>query len=296
MTTVAKFFYSDPSSYAGRPWSKVDGGGQNYQLQAVEKTVQDIAGREKEFGVDVSGFQVIESPAQEKDFDDDARITTKYYAEVEELLRTHLKGVKKVVIFDHTIRKRVDNAARKPVRAVHVDQTQKAAEARVRRHVTGDDTEELIRGRFQIINVWRPIGHEAADFPLAVADFRSTKKEDFVEVDLLYPKRAEGEDNDDRGKERLPTEINNGTSEGYEVKGETFGVVDSAEHRWYYERNMRPDQVMLLKCFDSRGEGVEGGWKGIARCTPHTAFEDPLTPTDAKPRQSIEVRTLVFYE
>jgi hypothetical protein len=32
-----------------------------------------------------------------------------------------------------------------------------------------------------------------------------------------------------------------------------------------------------------------------ARFTPHSAFIDPTAPTDAPPRESIEVRTLVFH-
>ena len=59
---------------------------------------------------------------------------------------------------------------------------------------------------------------------------------------------------------------------------------------------MTPDEVMLLKCFDSRGDGMPGGTKGLAVRTPHTAFIDPNTPKDAPGRQSIEVRCLVFYE
>lgn len=59
---------------------------------------------------------------------------------------------------------------------------------------------------------------------------------------------------------------------------------------------MTPDEVMFIKCFDSRSEGQPNGRKGLAALTPHTAFVDPATPPDAKGRQSIEVRCLVFYE
>jgi hypothetical protein len=52
---------------------------------------------------------------------------------------------------------------------------------------------------------------------------------------------------------------------------------------------MRQDEVMLIKCFDSADDGR-------ARFVPHAAFVDPTTPADALPRQSIELRTLVFYE
>ena len=34
---------------------------------------------------------------------------------------------------------------------------------------------------------------------------------------------------------------------------------------------------------------------GRARFMPHTSFTDPTTPADAFPRESIELRTLVFH-
>lgn len=113
----------------------------------------------------------------------------------------------------------------------------------------------------------------------------------------MYPQRADSvHDDDDRGKEKLPSEESLFSSEGYEVKGETLGVSSSNGHRFYYVKDMTPDEVMLLKCFDSYGEGMPMGRSGLAVRTPHTAFIDPNTPQDAPGRQSIEVRCLVFYE
>ncbi len=60
-------------------------------------------------------------------------------------------------------------------------------------------------------------------------------------------------------------------------------------HRWFYASAMRRDEVMLIKCFDSANDGR-------ARFVPHSAFVDPTTPAGALPRESIELRTLVFYE
>jgi hypothetical protein len=51
---------------------------------------------------------------------------------------------------------------------------------------------------------------------------------------------------------------------------------------------MRADEVLLLKCMDSPAEGR-------ARFTAHSAFDDPRAPSDARPRESIEVRTIAFY-
>jgi len=203
-----------------------------------------------------------------------------------------------VVIFDHTIRRRTKDSPRQPVQQVHVDQTPGAAAVRVRRHLPQEEAEELLKGRYQIINVWRPIENPASDTPLAVVDWRSTSPSDFVPTDLMYPKRADSamDDDDDRGKEKLPDPSSYMSSEGYEPRGETLGVAANEKHKFYYMKDMTPDEVMLLKCFDSRGDGMPEGVKGLAVRTPHTAFVDPNTAKDAPGRQSIEVRCLVFYE
>jgi hypothetical protein len=244
--------------------------------------------------VDLSGFDVFKAPAKETKFTDDAAVRDGYYAEVEAMLKDRIPAIKKVVIFDHTIRRRDKSSPRQPVQQVHVDQTPGAAEARVRRHTDPSETEELLKGRYQIINVWRPIGHPASDFPLAVIDWRTTKPEDMIKVDLLYPNRNDNDD-DDRGKEVLPDEATLASTEGYSVKGETYSVAPNDSHKFYYAKDMTPEEVMLIKCFDSKSEVHEGGTHGIAGYTPHTAFVDPATPADAPGRQSIEVRCLVFY-
>jgi hypothetical protein len=51
---------------------------------------------------------------------------------------------------------------------------------------------------------------------------------------------------------------------------------------------MQVAEALLLKCFDSKTDGR-------ARFAPHSAFSDPTAPSDAAPRESIEVRTLVFH-
>ena len=318
MTTTGEFRYLDPASIApgSKPWSKVDSGATSYRLATRRRSVTDFrdclglhaASQRGAFGtdIDVAGFAVYNAPARERAFADDAAVRGGYYAEVEALLRAKLPGrVARVVVFDHTVRRHDPAAPRQPVQLVHVDQTPAAAEARVRRHLGRDlsapEIDALLRRRYQIINVWRPIGHPATDFPLAVIDWRTTEPGDLVPTDLLYPARNKAggdddDDDDDRGKERLPDPASADSTEGYEVRGETYGVVPSERHKFYYVRDMTPDEVLFIKCFDSWGEGQPAGRKGIAALTPHTAFVDPLTPPGTKGRHSIEVRCLVFYE
>lgn len=294
--TTATFKHIDPSSYTGKPWNKVDGPGTSFQQKDYQRLIHNIRGRENEFTTDNSGFAVYKWPAKEKLFTDDNEVRKGYYKEVESLLREKLPGIKKVVIFDHTIRRRNKDAPRQPVQQVHVDQTPGAAEVRVRRHLPKEEAEQLLKGRYQIINVWRPIENPASDMPLAVIDWRSTTPSDFIPVDLLYPRRKDSFDDDDRGKEVLPDPESFTSTEGYDVKGETLSVASNEKHRFYYMKDMTPEEAMFLKCFDSWGEGMPNGVKGLALRTPHTAFVDPQTPSDAPGRQSIEVRCLVFYE
>src|SRR5262245_1515862 len=70
--------------------------------------------------------------------------------------------------------------------------------------------------------------------------------------------------------------------------GETYSVIFDPAHQWFYVPEMRVGEALLLKCYDSKTDGR-------ARFPPHTAFTDPTTPPDALPRESIEIRALVFH-
>ena len=70
--------------------------------------------------------------------------------------------------------------------------------------------------------------------------------------------------------------------------GETYNVRYNPDHRWYYVPQLRTDEALLIKCFDSKTDGR-------ARFVAHTAFADPTTPPNTPPRESIELRTLVFH-
>jgi len=226
--------------------------------------INDIRGHENEYSLDKNGFQVVRFSPQEKEFRDEEKIKSGYYKEVEELLKK-ITGAYKVVIFDHTIRRAITGqvdkpSTRGPVGRVHIDQTPWAGEERVRIH-TGDEAQQLLKERVQIINVWRPINGKVEDHPLAFADYHSVDWEnDLVPVTLKYEHR----------------------------EGETFGVKYSDKLKFLYKSGIGSDEAYLIKCYENKLDGR-------ARLTPHTAFTDPNTPDGAKPRESIEVRALVFY-
>src|SRR5215475_9160282 len=116
----------------------------------------------KDFSLDREGFELVRHPTAVKDFYDEAEIKRVYYPAVEAFMRAALKA-DRVVIFDHTVRRRVDGAAdirgagpRQPATRVHVDQTVASGANRVREHLP-DEADELLKGRVQVINLWRPI-------------------------------------------------------------------------------------------------------------------------------------------
>lgn len=235
--TTGVFRHLDPA--AVDPWAKVDADVTSFRRVERKRSVSNIRhhlrhpGDDDDDGfgsdVDVAGFAVYHAPSQTQTTDpavffapDDSDVRDKYYPEVEQLLRDKLgPKVRKVAIFDHTVRHHDPAAPRQPVQQVHVDQTPKAAEARVRRHLPPDEADDLLKTRHQLINVWRPIGHPASDLPLAVIDWRTTAPEDLVKVDLLYPveNRDTGHGDDDRGKERLPDPEKAMDVSNYEARG-----------------------------------------------------------------------------
>ncbi|RYP40356.1 hypothetical protein DL767_001768 [Monosporascus sp. MG133] len=227
--------------------------------------ITDITGKESDYTLDKNGFQVVPHTAQEKDFLDDDQVRAAYYPETEQLLKD-VTGASKIFIFDHTIRRQSadptagrDADKRGPVQRVHIDQTYSAALSRVPHHLPAEEAAELLKGRVQIINVWRPIKQVLRD-PLAVAEAHSVSEDDLVPVGLIYPNR----------------------------RGATFAVKYNPSHRWFYKYGLSPNEVLLIKCFDTKTDGR-------ARRVPHTAFVDPSAGPEVPARESIEVRALVFH-
>ena len=141
---------------------------------------------------------------------------------------------------------------------MHVDQSYAAGPERVQYELP-NEASRLLRSRYQLINAWRPIRTIGKD-PLGVVDARSVAEEDLVPVQLVFPDRV----------------------------GETFAVKANAAHRWHYLREQRPDEVLLIKCFDS------DEMEGRARRVPHSSFVDRGMLGEAD-RESVEIRAMVFH-
>ncbi|KAI9158401.1 Aspirochlorine biosynthesis protein N [Paramyrothecium foliicola] len=268
--TATLRFYSPPVDNAA-PFNYVEtppeGEPQrNFSDSAHPVTIQDVRGRETDYSLDHDAFQVITdvAPSKETEFVDDDSIKKNYYPEVEQLLLDQIPGSNRIYLFDHTIRRADPKAHRAPVQRVHIDQTAPSVEKRVRRYFP-DEADELLQGRYRIVNVWRPLNKGPVEsFPLAVASTSTLENKDVVPIAHRYP-------------------------DGY--IGETAAIKHNPGQQWYYLSGMTGSERLLLECFDS--ESLKPGSK-IGGRVPHTAFEDPRTRAEAEGRESIEVRALVF--
>jgi hypothetical protein len=216
-----------------------------------------------ELGQHPSGFELHKLSTRVQNFLDQSEIDSIYTAEIESFLKA-TTGCYRVFIFDYTVRAsdpqlRELKQVREPASLVHNDYTANSGFVCLQESL-GDEAESLARGRFQIINVWRALVDPVEDFPLALCDTRSLKISDLVDTER-----------------RAPNHI-----------GEIQLALHRDEQRWFYFPQMRPDEVILFKTFDS----IDGG---VNPCSIHSAIRLPDAPADAKPRESIEARALVFY-
>jgi hypothetical protein len=216
------------------------------------------------FALDRDGFVFVRHDTKMRDFFDEDEIRRVYYPEMEALVKAN-SGASRVVIFDHTLRaaddkQREARKIRETVRRVHNDYTEWSGPQRVR-DLLPDEADELLRRRFAIVQVWRPINHPVETAPLAICDARSISADDFVISERRYPNRI----------------------------GQTYAVTYNPGHRWYWLPHMRPGEALVFKVYDSSKDGR-------ARWSAHTAFDDPASPPHARPRESIEIRTLAFFD
>jgi hypothetical protein len=212
--------------------------------------------------LDREGFMLVRRETRMGDFYDERAVREIYYPEVERLIK-EATGASKTVVFDHTIRvadRHVERGLRAPVRLAHNDYTEKSGPQRVR-DLLGAEADARLQRRYVEINVWRPIQGPVEMAPLALADSSSLAPGDLVTADLVYTDRV----------------------------GEIYHGLHNPAQRWYYFPRMERSEAVLIKCFDSLKDGR-------ARFSLHTAFDDPATPADAAPRESIEVRVFAFFD
>jgi hypothetical protein len=225
--------------------------------------VEDGRTHAGEISFEKNGFVLVPAPTKVESFFDEGQLKSVYYPEAEQLIK-NVSGASRVVIFDHTLRsgdeaEREEKLVREPVLSAHNDYTEWSGPQRVR-EILPDEADAQLQRRFAIVQVWRAINQPIESNPLALADARTVAMDDLLVSERRYPNRV----------------------------GQTYRLKHNAAHRWFYFPRMRRDEAIVFKVYDSANDGR-------ARFTPHTSFDDPMTPAGAPPRQSIEVRAFAFF-
>jgi hypothetical protein len=264
----ASFNYVVPT---GRPavryidWPEMEQNAVPPQYEAREMVVRDGRPLRHTFDLDTHGFVFVDHHTQVRDFIDEAERKGVYDPEVQALVKKH-SGASDVIVFDHTIRITDDESqrvsgARPTVKGVHNDYTEDAAPRRLREIVGDEEAERRLKKRWAIIQVWRPIRGTVLIDPLGICDGRSIPQKGFIRVERRYQYRT----------------------------GEVYHIAHDPNHVWYYFPRMTRDEALIFKVFDSDATKS-------SRFTAHSAFDDPNTPPDAPPRESIETRTFAFFD
>jgi len=246
----------------------------------VENAIIFDARQTDDLGLEKSGFELVNSSSSVNDFMDNEEVITVYYEECKELAR-RLTGASVVFTYDHLIRE--------PARQIsgggtdgktqitgaesgggyigfaHMDYTDNTTWSDYL--AVHGEVPPSAASRVVSLNFWRGLSSVVDDYPLAVCDGRTVKETDLFETHVY----GYGASN----------------YSWHEVGIETYSVKYSKDQRWYFYPRMSPDEVLIIKSYDSLGV--------IGRTCPHCAFSNPVAQPDTPPRRSIELRVLCFF-
>ena len=177
-------------------------------------TIRDARPIVDQLSLDREGFVMLHHHSAVQNFYDEDEIKSVYYPECERVMQ-QATGAVRVVAFDHIVRNAAvaakDKTIKIPAKRVHNDYTAGSAPQRVR-DLMGDEAEELLKHRFAINNLWRPIRGPVLNSPLTLCDAQSLAEENLIAGELRYPDRI----------------------------GETYSVTFNPDQRYYYFPKMQP--------------------------------------------------------
>lgn len=243
----------------------------NEAYQFISTSIIDarayIKNTSESFSIDKRGFELIEFEPKHKYFDNTEAVSEFYYKEIEQLIKDKT-GANHAFVFDHTLRKAIPGSNRQPAHHIHNDYTNESGLS-VAEESIDPDTFKIMKGKRMIqINVWKSLNGIVRRSPLALCDASSVEYDDLVKTQIHF------QDSDNIYPEKM---------------GEIFALRQNPKQRWMYFPEITEKEAILIKGYDT-------DLSGVARFTPHTAFEYPNQDEKAKPRHSIEARAFAFFD
>ncbi|KAI0964965.1 hypothetical protein F4678DRAFT_468040 [Xylaria arbuscula] len=232
--------------------------------------VHDFRARADEFQLDTHGFATRRLPGF-RELSDRDTIVTQYLPAVQKMLQSQLQDVGTVFVYDWRIRSsRPETTGNMinfsdqtqpllPSNYAHIDAGPVSILQRIQNSFPSS-VRDIVRQRIRAVNVWKPLCNPVEEWALAVCDGTTVNSEDLVETDSVRQ---------------------GSVSTNYYVKY-------APEQAWYYLKHQSPEEALIFKHFDSE-PGVPAPY------ALHASIRQDV-PVSAIPRQSIEVRTLIFSE
>jgi len=245
----------------------------NFPEEQRPVKVRDVRGHEKDFTFDKNGFQfekheISEETMKALNDQDDDYVKERHYPEMEAFLKK-LTGASRVICFNYLVRTKAPDGevsklpTRGPAQHVHCDNSPNFIPPRLKRLLAPEEYEQMLKSRYQVMNVWRPLIDHVEDWPLALADYRSIERDDEVDVTIFVKLKHE------------------------EYESPNIQLRYNSAHQWHFWSKQRNDEILCFKCYDSS--------RDVARYTAHTSFKNPLAAEGAIPRKSVEIRALVIF-
>ncbi|KAI1425309.1 hypothetical protein F5Y12DRAFT_784740 [Xylaria sp. FL1777] len=220
------------------------------------------------FKLDECGFQLIQLQSQlsYEEFWDNEKVQSTYVQEVKNALKAEL-GAKYVFVLDYAVRKRHPSFPvstgdeyeyDQPTSMAHIDFTVEEGE-RIINVIFGDRAAEVLKGRWQAVNIWKPIKGPLNDWPLGLCHTQSVDWErDTVASDVVFD----------------------------DFVTENVQMYHNPKFQWYYLPDHNTWEALIFKSADSQDGRTAG--------CPHSGFYNP-TAAREEMRESLDCRCFVFY-
>jgi hypothetical protein len=219
-------------------------------------------------------------------FYDAAEVERVFYPEIEKLLLEFFPGATDALVYNHDVfdkdyagDRTEDQANKNPgvnaryATLVHNDLNDNSGRVRCRelltknlrnfgreQHYTEEEADQKMSRRFMSLNLAKPM-ETVEQFPFILCAWPSFADQPYITNYRIYDDRV----------------------------GETTRFTYRADHEWYWFPHQQPNEVSMLKCYDSETDG------SVSRWSFHTACIDPTAPATARNRRNVVVRSFVFF-
>src|SRR6202047_1167029 len=236
--------------------------------------------------MDKLGVAVAHCESKCKNFYDSAEVERVYYPEMEKLLLEFFPGATDALVYNHDVfdkdykgDRTEDQENKNPgvnanyANIVHNDLNDNSGRVRCRelltknlrhfgreQHYTEEEDAAKMPRRFVSINLAKPM-ETVEQFPFVLCAWPSFADQPYITNYRIYDDRV----------------------------GETTRFTYRPDHEWYWFPRQKPNEVSMLKCYDSATDG------SVSRWSFHTACVDPTAPADARCRTNELGRAFVFF-